>query len=741
MTLSLQWGFAQNTSNKDSVSSSQIIVENADQAIVETGQTPQVTKYLGNVRAYHEGAFIFCDNAILTGNNLYAVGNVSILEADTLQIYADTLIYQGDSSLAYLVKDVILINNQDTLYAPDLKYNLSTKVADYVHKALMKDATNTLKSQFGTYNTATKEAWFYTKVSVDGDSLSLLTDTLRYNTESKQAAWYAPAIIKNKNARLFSKSGDYNLDTKNGIFMGEAQYEEDTITALADTIIYDGVKNHISLLGNASYVSQSDTATSDTIIYDRENELIELIGKADYRGKDNSAKGDKLRYDKKNETFKFEGRSQLADAPLFIDADFLDYDKNKQLGYAVGNVVYRDTSEGLIIWADTLDYDGTINFMRATAQNRKPVMGTEIDGDTLYITARVLRTYRKIIDPKAAVIDTLSKMQNDSIKTSQDSLSIDSVKTNELIDSQSIDYINLNKIDKGSEPKLDSLFIKKETGVISKTDSLHLNSQDSTIILLDTNSTIKMDSMSIKKDSIYINFNDSLMVDTSQISGLDSINYLIAEDDVVLYKSDLQARADSLAYNDLDSIFTLFYNPVMWTDTTQILGDTIRIGLRDNKISSLVVNDNAFMINSTDFKFFNQIGGKVLVGEFEEGEMKLMRVNGNAQIVYYMLDDEDAYIGANTTDCSYMVFYFTDKKISDIRFYNSPQSKILPMQGTNHEDIKLKNFNLRFSEQPKNKDELFQPTPLTIQTLESPSTELKQDSEPTPGEKKENKKE
>ncbi|HMS70979.1 MAG TPA: OstA-like protein [Saprospiraceae bacterium] len=740
MILSIQWVYGQNTSNNDSVSASQIIVENADQAIVETGQTPQVTRYIGNVRAYHEGAFIFCDNAILTGNNLYAVGNVSILEADTLQIYADTLIYQGDSSLAYLVKDVILINNQDTLYAPDLKYNLSTKVADYTHKALMKDATNTLKSQYGTYNTATKEAWFYTKVSVDGDSLSVLTDTLRYNTESKQTTWNAPAIIKNKNARLYSNKGDYNLDTKSGIFMGEAQYEEDTITALADTIIYDGVKNHISLLGHASYLSQSDTATSDTIIYDRENELIELIGKADYRGKDNSAKGDKLRYDKKNETFKFEGRSQLSDAPLFIDADFLDYDKNKQLGYALGNVVYRDTSEGLIIWADTLDYDGTINFMRATANNRKPVMGTEIDGDTLYISAKVLRTYRKIIDPKA-VIDTFSKIQNDSLIARQDSLSIDSMKTNEMIDSQSIDNINLNKIDKGSEPKLDSLFLEKETSVISKTDSLHLISKDSTSIVLDTNSTIAIDSISFEKDSSNINFNDSLMVDTSQISGLDSINYLIAEDDVVLYKSDLQARADSLAYNDLDSIFTLFYNPVMWTDTTQILGDTIRIGLTNNQISSLVVNDNAFMINSTDFKFFNQIGGKVLVGEFEEGEMKLMRVNGNAQIVYYMLDDEDAYIGANTTDCSYMVFYFTDKKISDIRFYNSPQSKILPMQGTNHEDIKLKNFNLRFTEQPKHKDELFQPTPLIEPILEKEPGELKEKTEAQPEPKSGNKKE
>ena len=88
-----------------------------------------------------------------------------------------------------------------------------------------------------------------------------------------------------------------------------------------------------------------------------------------------------------------------------------------------------------------------------------------------------------------------------------------------------------------------------------------------------------------------------------------------------------------------------------------------------------------------------------------------------------------------------MVFYFTDKKISDIRFYNSPQSKILPMQGTNHEDIKLKNFNLRFTEQPKHKDELFQPTPLIEPILEKEPGELKEKTEAQPEPKSGNKKE
>ena len=579
--------FSQKSTVADSSHGSQIIVENADQAIVETDKSPQVTKYIGNVRAYHEGAFIFCDNAILTGNNLYAVGNVSIIEADTLQIYADTLIYQGDSAIAYLVKDVILINNDDTLYSPDLKYDMSSKVANYTNKALMKDAKNTLKSQLGTYNTATKEAWFYEKVSLQGDSLTLVTDTLRYNTEQKTTSWYSPCFIQNKNAKLYSDLGDYNIDTKSGIFKGNAQYEEDTIRAYADTIVYNGETDLISLFGNSSYISTNDTATSDTIIYDRKNELIEMIGNADYRGQESRAKGEKLKYDKRNETFKFEGRSALEDAPVFIEADFLDYNKNKQEGLAIGNVVYRDTTEGIIIWADTLDYKGEINYMRATACDRKPVLGTEIDGDTTYISAMVLRTFQTIGSQQAdslLVSDSIViKMDGDSIVQMQDSIPSQIIEDSLII---------INKV-KSIVPDTNKYFVPMDS-LLSSIDSSMMDSITMANIL-----TMENDSLLAKKQ-------------------IDTINYLIAEHDVVMYKKDMQARSDSLAFNDMDSIFTFFYNPVMWTDTTQISGDTIRIALKENKISYLKVNDNAFMLNSSDLKFYNQIRGKILIGNFKD---------------------------------------------------------------------------------------------------------------------------
>lgn len=687
--------------SQETGSNDQVIVENADQAIVETQKIPQVTRYIGNVRAYHKGAFIFCDNAILTGNNLYAVGNVSIIQHDTIQVYSDTLLYQGDSALAYLIKDVVLINTKDTIYAPELRYNLNTKVSDYTQKALMKNGSNELKSQSGYYNTATKDAGFFEKVSITGDSLNLVTDTLYYNTETGQASWPVPSLIENGGSKLFSNSGRYNLNDEIGFFVGNAQYETDTARAIADTMYYSGAIDLIELKGRALYESKTDTARAEKIIYNRAEEKIELEGNARYSGDGNQAKGEKLIYDKKTESFTFTGRSELIDGSLFVEADDLSYQKNTQAGLAIGGVIYRDTSEHITIWADTLQYNGLTNFMKATAASKKPVMATEIDGDTLFISAMILTSYQ--------VIPGLVSKETDTLQANVDSTRISMDSTEITMDSTGIALDSFPSIGLNSTQRPDS----SQWVALDSPPSIQTQNDSSYHEIIDT-------TLSMGGDFLYL-ISDSLFVDTVR---LDTIQYLEASKDVVLYKSDMQARCDSLIFTDRDSIFTLMKEPVMWSDTSQITGDTIKIKLLDKKIDELIVNENAFMTNSPDFIYFNQIKGKTFVADFDSSVMKTMKVNGNAQIIYYMLDDDKAYIGVNTTDCSYMTFYFQDKKITDIRFYNSPQSKILPMTGTDHESIKLKGFSLRFKERPLSKDELFLPLIFTEPVIESEVLEV-----------------
>ena len=186
----------------------------------------------------------------------------------------------------------------------------------------------------------------------------------------------------------------------------------------------------------------------------------------------------------------------------------------------------------------------------------------------------------------------------------------------------------------------------------------------------------------------------------------DTVKNFTAFHDVKILKNDMQGLCDSLILNLKDSVFTLFKRPVLWTDSTQLSGDTIKIFINNKTIDKLELIENGFVINSSDLLLFNQIKGRKITGFFREKELRELRAVGNALSLYYMIDDEDkSYIGVNKTECSSLSLFFKNKKVESARFYNDPVASILPMT-TDHESLKLKGFEWRFLEKPLSIEDL-----------------------------------
>lgn len=189
----------------------------------------------------------------------------------------------------------------------------------------------------------------------------------------------------------------------------------------------------------------------------------------------------------------------------------------------------------------------------------------------------------------------------------------------------------------------------------------------------------------------------------------DSVRLLLAHRDVRMYKSDLQAVCDSLSYSTLDSTFwfyTIDTLPLMWSDTSQFSGDTIRMQLKNKKLHRIWLDQNAWVINSEDGKMFNQIKGRRCVVDFRDNQAREMLVNGNAEAVYYALDEKRAYVGVNETQCSYMRLFFGDNKVEDIKFYSEPTGKFSPMKKVGRDGIVLKGFFWEKSRRPRGVSDL-----------------------------------
>jgi hypothetical protein len=135
----------------------------------------------------------------------------------------------------------------------------------------------------------------------------------------------------------------------------------------------------------------------------------------------------------------------------------------------------------------------------------------------------------------------------------------------------------------------------------------------------------------------------------------------------------------------------------------------MHLQLADQQLDRIFLYSNAFILNSPDEIFFNQIKGKDIIARFREGELRKMDVEGNAEALYYALDEDRAYVGVNKTVCSEMSIDFADNAVESILFFTQPQGQLDPMGAVNHEGIKLDGFDWQTEPRPRSIDDLFGP--------------------------------
>ncbi|MFK7979618.1 MAG: hypothetical protein AB8G86_06530, partial [Saprospiraceae bacterium] len=168
-----------------------------------------------------------------------------------------------------------------------------------------------------------------------------------------------------------------------------------------------------------------------------------------------------------------------------------------------------------------------------------------------------------------------------------------------------------------------------------------------------------------------------------------------------IFKEDLQAIADSMAFISKDSLFKLFKAPILWSDTSQFKGDSIYIQMKGGGIDKIYLYGNAFIVTTPDLRFFNQIKGKNITAFFKNNELDRVKVVGNAEAVYYALDDVEAYLGATKTICSEMLILFDNQNVSRIKFFKQPSSEVLPMKQVLSGPPELDGFTWDFDIRPK----------------------------------------
>lgn len=176
---------------------------------------------------------------------------------------------------------------------------------------------------------------------------------------------------------------------------------------------------------------------------------------------------------------------------------------------------------------------------------------------------------------------------------------------------------------------------------------------------------------------------------------------MFAYNNVQIYSKQMQGTCDSLKYSLVDSMIYFYNEPVLWSQGSQITGNTISAKLEEDDIDKMFIDSDSYIVSKDSLGNYNQIKGKEMVAHFNQGFIRKVDIEGNGETIYNALEGDTLFLGLNYINCSRMVVYFADSnQISDITYITNPEQKFIPPHELKEEDKTLKDFNPQFDKTP-----------------------------------------
>ncbi|WP_052017060.1 OstA-like protein [Arcticibacter svalbardensis] len=634
----------------------------------------------------HDGSTLRADSSDYNqaGNAFDAYGHVVITQPDGTTIYSDVLNYNGLTKIAILTNNVRMIDKSAVLTTNHLTYRMASKYGTYIGGGKIENGKDVLTSQNGYYFATNHDAFFRFDVVVNTPDALIKTDTLKYNTESKIAKFFGPTTINGKGAnvasKLYTENGRYNTVTDQAWFGKKNLYTEGSKSLKGDSLYYDGKAGMGKAINNITFL--------DTV-----QKVILKGNQGIYRKSDESALVTKNAY----------VVMQVDKDSLSVDSIYMTADTLMTKLIRMGDLIPANP--------ETLKSDEEIS---------DDPLGESGEDQGIAVPKRVAPVEAVVAvqdkDKKSSKKKKSSKRNKDSEQVKDVPPAVDSTKTEIPINELGALVIP-KKASKADSLKADSLSGKKGTLAIPKKTALLkkdsvLLSKDASILSKD--SLLAKKGGSLKVDSLKRDRTGKVIpavvkkIELVPFNPMDTVltRVIHAYHKVKIFKSDLQSRSDSTFYSYADSIIRCYINPIIWTQGTQLTADTIFLRLKNQKLDNMLLQNNGLIVSAEgDSTKFNQVKGKVLTGVFKDSKLESMFVDGNAESIYYTLEDS-VYTGFNRSLSSRMRLEFADSKLKRVLLVRKPEGKYYPIEKAPKDMEILDGFIWKPKDRPKSKEEI-----------------------------------
>jgi len=466
-------------------------------------------------------------------------------------VYCDRAEYELNSNQLYGTGNVrVLSKDGVTVSGSVIRYDANSKVARIEQDVVLTDGEMVLKTPSISYNTSTRIGFYNQGGHIVNGDIDLKSGSGSYNPANKTLYFRRNVVLLHPEYSMYGDTLQYNTATRTAWFFGPTEIRSE------DNTIFCNYGWYNTRSGRSQF-------SRDVLIFSKENTLR---------------------------------------------ADSMSYDREAGTGHAVGNLVLRDTAQGLIIYGSSGRYN---RMQRYSGVYGNPVARRlDAEGDTMYLKA-----------------DTFVYLQDSS-----------------------------------------------------------------------------------RKGGLLKAYHKARVMQTAYAASCDSLVYAVS-----------------------DSLFALYGNPLMWNEQSQINGDTIRLLMKNRRISKVLLRGHSFVAMKEDSLHFSQISGTDMEHLFgADNKIRNTRVLGSGESVYYIKNDDGTLGSANIIRCADMAFYFDSSRISEVRFYGTPEGHVYPLAQVPESKAVLPGLNWLEGTRPKREEFAVTGGWPVLPSAEVRRSNLKQRKEPKP---------
>ena len=435
-------------------------------------------------------------------------------------------------------------------------------------------------------------------------------------------------------------------------------------------------------------------------------------------------------YEKTNSLEAFDNVKMVQGDTLFLYGDYLFYDGNTQIAQVRYNV--RMENKNTTLLTDSLNYDRIYNlgyyFDGGTLMDEENVLTSEWGEYSPATKISVFNYDVKLVNPKFTLTsDTLrystaTKIANilgpsDIVSDANHIYSELGFYNTQIGQAELLDRSVLTN--EGKRLTGDSLFYDRVKGYgeafdnVIMTDTVNKNMltgdycyyNELTKYAFATKKAVAVDYS--QGDSLFMHA-DTLQMYTYYLNTDSMFRETRAYHKVRMYRTDVQGVCDSLVFSSKDSCLTMYYDPILWNNNQQLLGEKIMIYMNDSTIDWAHIQNQALSVEQLDSTSYNQVTGKEMKAWFQGGEMRKVDVIGSVRLVYYPMESDSTLIGMNVSETSLLNMFLENRKMKKMIMSPKSNGTLYPMLQRPPEKMKLDNFVWFDYIRPLDKEDIFE---------------------------------